>query len=432
MGDKLEQLVDSGEPKSIEDLEDIQLQGLKWTVKHVYNSSPFYRNRFDEARVKPGDIKSLEDLQRLPFTTANDLKEGYPFPLLSVPHEKVVRIHSSSGTTGKRKILAYTQKDIEDWTYFFSRCYKMAGVGPGDRVQIAVGYGLWTAGAGFQAACEAAGAMAIPVGPGNLDLQFQFLQDLQPTVLCCTSSMALLMAEEIDKRGLKNELSLRKVIQGSERSSAAMLKSIKDMMGLDHVFDITGMTELYGPGVGIDCMHHTGIHYWSDYFLVEFLDPDTLEPVGPGELGEMVVTTLRKEASPLIRYRTRDLTRKLEGPCPCGSIFPRHDKILGRSDDMFIYRGVNIYPGQIDEILSSIEGISSEYNIVLERRSGRDIMIVHVEREFDRDASWDEELEHEIQKRIKNEIMVTADIRIVDYASLPRSERKSKRLFDKR
>jgi len=432
MGEKIEQLLKTEEPKSVEELEAIQLQGLKWTVQHTYNSSPFYRKRFDKAGIKPEDIKSLDDLQRLPFTTAEDLKEGYPFPLLSVPYDKVVRIHSSSGTTGKRKILAYTQKDIADWTYFFSRCYKMAGVGPGDRVQIAVGYGLWTAGAGFQAACEAAGAMAIPVGPGNLDLQFQFLRDLKPTVFCCTSSMALLMAEEINKRGMSEGLSLKRVIQGSERSSVAMLKSIKDMMGLEHIFDITGMTELYGPGVGIDCIHHNGIHYWSDYFLIEFLNPDTLEPVAPGELGEMVVTTLRKEASPLIRYRTRDLTRKLEGPCPCGSIFPRHDRILGRSDDMFIYRGVNIYPGQIDEILSSIEGISSEYNIMLERKAGRDIMIVHVEREFDRDASWDEDLEHEIQKRIKNEIMVTADIRIVDYASLPRSERKSKRLFDKR
>ncbi len=432
MGEKLRSLMEREEPSSLEELEAIQLKGLKWTVDHAYNSSPFYRNRFKAAGVRPEDIKSLDDLHRLPFTTADDLKEGYPFPLLSVPHEKVVRIHSSSGTTGRRKILSYTQKDIDDWTHFFARCYKMAGVGPGDRVQIAVGYGLWTAGAGFQAACEAAGAMAIPVGPGNLDLQFQFLQDLRPTVLCCTSSMALLMAEEINKRGLRGDVSLRKVIQGSERSSPAMLRSIKEMMCLEHVFDITGMTELYGPGTGIDCPSHCGIHYWSDYFLFEFLDPDTLKPVEPGELGEIVVTTLRKEASPLIRYRTRDLTRAIEGQCPCGSIFPRHDKILGRSDDMFIYRGVNIYPGQIDEILSSIEGISSEYNIVLERREGRDVMIIHVERDFDQDSAWDEELEEQIKRRIKNEIMVTAEIRLVDYAALPRSERKSKRLFDKR
>ena len=432
MGEQLKKRPRMDEPESVEELEAIQLQGLKWTVNHVYDSSSFYRDRFDKAGVKPEDIKTLDDLRRLPFTTAEDLKEGYPFPLLSVADDKVVRIHSSSGTTGKRKVLAYTKNDIDDWTNFFARCYKMAGVGPGDRVQIAVGYGLWTAGAGFQAGCEAAGAMAIPVGPGNLDLQFQFLQDLRPTVLCCTASMALLMAEEIERRGLKDNLSLRKVIQGSERSSPAMLKTIKDIMGLEHIFDITGMTELYGPGVGIDCMHHTGIHYWSDYFLIEFLDPESLEPVAPGELGEMVVTTLRKEASPLIRYRTRDLTRRLEGSCPCGSIFPRHDKILGRSDDMFIYRGVNIYPGQIDEILSSIKGISSEYNIILERKAGRDMMIIHVERELRGEVALDGQIAQEIKTRIKNKIMVTPEVKLVDYASLPRSERKSKRLFDNR
>ncbi len=415
-----------------EELRKIQLEGLQWTVRHAYEGSEFYRRRLDEAGVRPEQIKTLDDIQRLPVTTANDLREGYPFPLLSVPHDRVVRIHSSSGTTGKRKILCYTRKDVEDWTSFFARCYEMAGVGPGDRVQIAVGYGLWTAGVSFQAACEAVGAMAIPVGPGNLDMQCQFLVDLQPNVICCTASMALLLAEEVERRNLRDRVRIRTVIQGSERCSEGMRRRIQELFGAEHIFDITGMTELYGPGAGIDCKRHTGIHYWADVYILEVLDPQTLKPVPEGEIGEMVVTTLRKEASPLIRYRTRDLTRAISGPCPCGSVFPRHDRILGRDDDMFIYRAVNIYPGQIDEILSEVPGVSSEYNIVLERKFGRDYMTIYVERDPAGDPLKDEQIEADIEHRIKSQIMVSAEVKVVDYASLPRSEKKSKRVFDKR
>ncbi len=415
-----------------QELRKLQLEGLQWTVRHVYEGSEFYRRRLDEAGVRPEQIKTLEDIQRLPVTTANDLREGYPFPLLSVPHDRVVRIHSSSGTTGKRKILCYTRKDVEDWTSFFARCYEMAGVGPGDRVQIAVGYGLWTAGVSFQAACEAVGAMAIPVGPGNLDMQCQFLVDLQPSVLCCTASMALLLAEEVERRNLRDRVRIHTVIQGSERCSEGMRRRIQELFGAKHIFDITGMTELYGPGAGIDCREHAGIHYWADIYILEILDPQTLKPVPEGEIGEMVVTTLRKEASPLIRYRTRDLTRAISGPCPCGSVFPRHDRILGRDDDMFIYRAVNIYPGQIDEILSEVPGVSSEYNIVLERKFGRDYMTVYVERDPTGDPLKDEQIEADIEHRIKSQIMVSAEVKVVDYASLPRSEKKSKRVFDKR
>ncbi len=419
-------------PETTEDLERLQLQGLRWTVEHAYNNNGFYRELLDGAGVVPADIKCLDDLRRLPFTTADDLRKGYPLPFLSVPEEEVVRIHSSSGTTGKRKILCYTRQDVLDWTDFFARCLEMAGVGLGDRVQIAVGYGLWTAGAGFQAACEKVGAMAIPIGPGNLGMQCQFLVDLQPSVLCCTSSMALLLAEEVHRRGIADKINIRRVIQGSERCSSAMCRAIKRLMGAEHVFDITGMTELYGPGAGIDCEHHSGVHYWADYYILEVLDPVTLEPVEQGQTGEMVVTTLRKEAAPLIRYRTRDLTRLLPGRCPCGSIYPRHDKILGRSDDMIIFRGVNIYPGQIDEILSAVEGVSSEYNITIDRRGGKDFMLVRVERAIEGDPSWDEETEAEIRRGIKEEIMVSAEVQIVDYATLPRSERKSRRVFDRR
>ncbi|MEW6486739.1 MAG: phenylacetate--CoA ligase [Thermodesulfobacteriota bacterium] len=409
-----------------------QLRGLQWSVAHAYRGSEFYRARLDAAGVRPEDIRTLEDVRRLPFTTADDLRAGYPFPLRSVPFERLVRIHSSSGTTGKRKVLCYTRKDVEDWTRFFARCYEMAGVGPGDRVQIAVGYGLWTAGVSFQAGCEAVGAMAIPVGPGNLDMQCQFLVDLEPTVICCTASMALLLAEEVERRGLRGKVRVRTVIQGSERCSDAMRRRILELLGAEHLYDITGMTELYGPGAGLDCAHHQGIHYWADYYLLELLDPESLQPVSDGEIGEMVVTTLAKEGSPLLRYRTRDLTRSLPGRCSCGSVLPRHDRLLGRSDDMIIFRAVNIYPGQLDELLSRVPGISSEYNIRLERRGGKDFMTVSVERDPTGTPEADAALAAEIERRIQSQILVSAEVKVVGYGELPRSERKSKRIYDER
>jgi phenylacetate-CoA ligase len=419
--------------KTKEELLDHQVEGLKWTVNHAYKGSSFYRKSLDEQGVKPEDIRSLDDLRRLPFTTAEDLRDGYPFPLLSVPFEEVVRIHASSGTTGKRKVLCYTQKDIDDWTHFFARCYEMAELTPKDRVQIAVGYGVWTAGISFQMGCEAFGAMAIPAGPGNLDMQCQFLIDFQTTVMVCTASMGLLMAEEVNRRGINDEIQLRKMIFGSERSSDAMRKRIKDLLGLDHLFDIPGMTELYGPGTGLDCSYHTGIHYWADYYILEIIDPETLKPVSDGKTGEMVVTTLRKEAAPLIRYRTRDLTRLITGDCPCGCILPRHDRLLGRSDDMIIFRAVNIYPGQVDHVLSGIEGIGSEFQIVLDRKEdGRDYMTLRVERGEGVEKSQDQDMSRMIGEEIKKQIMVSANIELVDYGFLPRSERKSKRVFDNR
>jgi phenylacetate-CoA ligase len=419
--------------KTHDELRKLQLKGLLWTVNHACNGSALYRQRFHEAGIKPKDIHTLDDLGRLPFTTADDLKEGYPFPLLSVPFDKVVRIHASSGTTGKRKVLCYSRKDIDDWTHFFARCYEMAQLTPEDRVQIAVGYGVWTAGISFQMGCEAFGAMAIPAGPGNLDMQCQFLIDFQTTVMVCTASMGLLLAEEVNRRGLRDKINLKKMIFGSERSSGAMRHRIQDLLGLEHMFDIPGMTELYGPGTGLDCIHHSGIHYWADYYLLEILDPDTLKPVPEGETGEMVVTTLEKEAVPLIRYRTRDLTRMVPGQCPCGSILPRHDRLLGRSDDMIIFRAVNVYPGQIDHVLSGIGGIGSEYQIILDRKGdGRDYMTLKVERDQDTGSGQDSELTKKITGEIKKQIMVSASIDLVEYGSLPRSERKSKRVFDNR
>ena len=418
---------------SLDELHAHQLEGLKWTVNHVYEGSEFYRQRLDAAGVQPADIRHLDDIRRLPFTSADDLREGYPFPLLSVPESEVVRIHASSGTTGKRKILSYTQKDIDDWIHFFARCYEMAELGSEDRVQIAVGYGVWTAGVGFQLGCERFGAMALPVGPGNVDMQCQFLVDLQASVMCCTASMGLLMAEEINRRNLKDQINLKKMIFGSERSSDAMRARIKELLGLEDMFDIPGMTELYGPGTGLDCTRHEGIHYWGDYYILEILDPETLEPVPAGEVGEMVVTTLCKEASPLIRYRTRDLTRAIERPCSCGCVLPLHDRLLGRSDDMIIYRAVNIYPGQIDEVLSTIPDAGCEYQVHVERKDdGRDYMTIHLECCEDFDPAKKPDLAEDVRNAIKKTIMVSCGVDVLDYCALPRSERKSKRFFDHR
>lgn len=410
-----------------------QLKGLQWTVAHAYNGSETYRAKLDAAGIRPEQIRSLDDLKNLPFTTADDLREGYPFPLRAVPFEKIVRIHSSSGTTGKRKNLCYTQKDVDDWCHFFARAYEMAGVTEADRVQIAVGYGVWTAGIGFQLGCEKVGAMALPVGPGNVEMQCQFLLDLQPTVLCCTASMGLLMAEEVNRRGIGGRIAIKKIIYGSERASVSMRRKISELFGGAELFDITGLTELYGPGTGIECPDHDCIHYWADYYILEIVNPDTLEAVPDGEWGEMVVTTLCKEAAPLIRYRTRDITRIIPGPCSCGSVMPRHSRIRGRTDDMFKFRAVNIYPSTIDAIISGIPDLGSEYQIHLTRdASERGVMRLVVERARNAGEEKNAVLSQELVQQIKKKVLITPVAEIVPYGSLPRSERKSKRVFDTR
>ncbi len=419
--------------KTKEELAAVQLAGLKWTVRHAFDGSLFYRQRLTDAGITPDRIQSLDDLKRLPFVTAQDLQANYPWPLLSVPMKQIVRLHASTGTTGKRKVLVYTAKDIDDWADMFARCYETAELSREDRVQICVGYGVWTAGVGFQLGCERFGALAIPAGPGNIDLQIQFLVDFQTTVLCCTASMALLLAEEIDKRRIRDRIRVKKVIFGAERSSDAMRSKVKMLTGADHVFDIPGLTEVYGPGTGLDCTFHAGIHYWADYYILEILNPDTLEEVAEGEVGEMVYTTLRKEGAPLIRYRSRDLTRAIPGQCPCGSPFPRHDRIVGRSDDMFIVRGVNIYPSHIDEILSREKGVGSEFQIHLDHyEDGKDYMVLKVERENGVKPEDDASLAAKIERAVRKETLVSGKVEIVDYQSLPRTERKAKRVFDHR
>ncbi|MDR3581492.1 MAG: phenylacetate--CoA ligase [Oryzomonas sp.] len=418
---------------TIEELPAYQLSGLQWTVRHAFTHSPFYRERLSAAGIGPEDIASLDDLRRLPFTTADDLAADYPFALRAADFGDLVRIHASSGTTGKRKVLCYTHKDVDDWQNMFARCYELAGLTRRDRVQIAVGYGLWTAGIGFQQACERFGALAVPVGPGNLELQIAFLIDLQSTVFCCTASMGLLLAEEVHRQGLRDRLSLKKIILGAERSSRATLDTMRECLGVEDIYDITGLTEVYGPGTGLSCRENNGIHYWADYYILEVLDPLTLEPVAPGEIGEMVFTTLCKEGAPLIRYRSRDLTRLLPGECPCGCIMPRHDRILGRSDDVVIFRGVNIYPGQVDEVLHRVQGIGSEYQVLFDHGpDGRDRMLVRVERALNGAAFLDEQVVKQVAGDIKHTMLVSCIVELLSPGTLPRSERKTRRIFDQR
>jgi phenylacetate-CoA ligase len=417
---------------SPEALSAIQTNGLNWTCRHAFAGNPVYRERLAAAGYEPGAELTLDDLSRLPLTTVEDLRQGYPLPLLCVPEEQVVRIHASSGTTGKRKILAYTQRDIDTWKDMFARCYELAGLTTLDRVQITVGYGLWTAGAGFQLGCEHFGAMAVPVGPGNMEIHLQLLEDMGITCLCSTASMALLMAEEVQKRDMRKRIKLRKIIFGAETHTDKMRRRFEKWLGIEESFDITGMTELYGPGAGLECSAHNGIHYWADKFILEVLDPVTLQPVAPGEVGEMVVTSLCKEAAPLIRYRTRDLTRLLPDPCPCGLSLPRHDRIVGRSDDMFVFRGVNIYPGQIASVLEEFKDVDSEFQIRLIRRDGRDQMVLKVERKPSAGSDLDQNLSEAISTSLRKHLLVRGWVEILPPGSLPRSCGKTKRVHDDR
>lgn len=327
-------------------------------------------------------------------------------------------------------MIPYTARDVDDWATMFARCYEFAGVTAKDRVQIAVAYGLWTAGSGFQAGAEKLGAMAIPMGPGNTEKQLQMMQDLGATVLTATSSYALLLAEEVRKRGLRDKLRLRKGIFGSERWSEKMRECIRRDLGIE-LYDIYGLTEIYGPGIGINCQKEHGIHYWDDFIYIEIIDPVTGLPVPDGETGEIVITTLVKEGAPLLRFRTRDLSRIIPEKCSCGSCFPRLDTIQGRSDDMFKVRGVNMFPRQVEEVLQSAGGLLSEYQIVITRdeQANKDRMTVTVEGEGGTDFAAAEE---RVRNLFKNRIGMTPDIRVVQEGTLARSEKKTKRVIDHR
>lgn len=411
--------------------EEDTLAKLKDLLKRVVQGSPFYQKKFREANVDIEKIKSLEDLKLLPFTHKEELRDAYPLGLQAVPDSAVVRIHSSSGTTGKPVIIPYTRNDVDTWAELMMRCYMLAGLTNQDRIQITPGYGLWTAGIGFQLGAERLGAMAIPTGPGNTEKQLEMLVDLRTTALASTSSYALLLAEEIEKRGLKDRIHLRTGVIGSERWSEKMRSRIENELGIE-TFDIYGLTEIYGPGIALDCSYHEGMHYWSDNLLFEIIDPITGEQLPDGTLGELVITTLTKEGAPLIRYRTRDLTRIIPGLCKCGCPFPRIDRILGRSDDRIKFKAVNIYPGQIEDIIQKVPGVSSEYQILLTRKDGRDSMTFRVEIEGAEDPAKKAKTEKALGKAFKDFIGVTVDIMGVKLGELPRSMKKTKRVIDER
>lgn len=362
------------------------------------------------------------------FSEKNDLREAYPLGLMTAPEEEIVRIHSSSGTTGLPVIIPYTAKDVEDWAVMFKRCYEMAGITNLDRIQITPGYGLWTAGIGFQNGAEKLGAMVIPMGPGNTDKQLQMMLDMKSTVLCSTSSYALLLAEEIKKRGIQDQIHLKKGVIGSERWGEKMRKRISEELGIE-LYDIYGLTEIYGPGIGISCKEDNGMHYWGDYIYIEIIDPVTLEPLPDGELGEVVITTLVKEGAPLIRYRTHDLSRILPGECACGSKYPRLDVIMGRTDDMMKIKGVNVFPSQIEEILKDFPEVSSEYQIRISHLDGKDTMRIYVETNGSVDFL---DLAKRIAVTVKSRIGFTPLVKVVELGLLPRSEKKSKRVIDER
>ena len=394
-----------------------QLKLVNDRIDALEAANSFYGKKLEEAGIN--HVSSPEEFEKLPFSEKDDLREAYPLGLMTAPQEEIVRIHSSSGTTGTPVIIPYTKKDVDDWATMFARCYAMAGITNKDVIQITPGYGLWTAGIGFQAGCEKLGAMCVPMGPGNTDKQLQMMQDMGSTVLCATSSYALLLAEEIEKRGIKDKIHLKKGVIGSERWGQKMRERISTELGIE-LYDIYGLTEIYGPGIGINCKHDTGMHYWDDFIYLEIIDPQTLRPVPDGEW---------EEGAPLIRYRTHDLSRIIPGECPCGSKFPRLDVIGGRTDDMMKIKGVNVFPKQIEEILAEFPELSSEYQIRISHLDGKDTMRIYVETNGSVDFL---DMAKRVATRVKSRIGFTPLVKVVEIGLLPRSEKKSKRVIDER
>ncbi|MBQ4257277.1 MAG: phenylacetate--CoA ligase [Oscillospiraceae bacterium] len=403
-----------------------QLAQVNDRIKALINADSFYGKKLKEAGIT--EVRTPEDFESLPFSEKKDLRDAYPLGLMTAPEEEIVRIHSSSGTTGKPVIIPYTKKDVEDWATMFARCYETAGITSKDRIHITPGYGLWTAGIGFQAGCEKLGAMAVPMGPGNTDKQLEMMTALKSTVLCATSSYALLLAEEIAKRGIKDQIHLKKGVIGSERWSQKMRDRISNELGIE-LYDIYGLTEIYGPGIGINCEHNTGMHIWDDFIYLEIIDPVTGKNVPDGEQGEIVITTLVKEGAPLIRYRTHDLSRIIPGKCPCGREYPRIDVIAGRTDDMMKIKGVNVFPSQIEEVLGTFPEISSEYQIRISHLDGKDTMRIYVETTGDNSFA---DLSERIAAKIKSAIGFTPIVKVVEIGVLPRSMKKTARVIDER
>ena len=403
-----------------------QLELVNSRIAALEKAGSFYGKKLQAAGISK--LESPEDFKKLPFSEKSDLREAYPLGLMTAPEEEIVRIHSSSGTTGTPVIIPYTAKDVDDWAIMFARCYETAGITNMDRIQITPGYGLWTAGIGFQNGAEKLGAMVIPMGPGNTDKQLQMMKDMESTVICATSSYALLLAEEIQKRGIRDKIKLKKGVIGSERWSQKMRDRISTELGIE-LYDIYGLTEIYGPGIGINCPGGEGMHYWDDFLYLEIIDPVTGENVPDGEYGEIVITTLVKEGAPLIRYRTHDLSRIIPEKCSCGRCYPRIDTIMGRTDDMMKIKGVNVFPSQIEEILGSFKEISSEYQIRISHLEGKDTMRIYVETTGEYDFA---EVAERIAAKVKSRIGFTPIVKVVEVGVLPRSEKKTARVIDER
>ena len=423
------------ETMSREDLEALQLERLQALVKRVYEKIPFYKESFDKAGISPEDIKSLADLTKLPFTVKQDMRDAYPFGLFAVPRKEVVRVHCSSGTTGTATVVGYTQKDLENWGDCFARALYGAGCGPDSTLQIAYGYGLFTGGLGAHNGGERAGCTVLPMSTGNTKRQVRLMKDFDVDCLCCTPSYALFIAEVAEEEGYDiREFPIHAGILGAEPCSEATRAEIEQKMGIQF-YDIYGLSEVMGPGVACECEKQHGLHVCEDQFIIEILDPKTLQPVPDGEWGEVVFTTLCKECSPLVRYRTRDISRILVGECGCGRTFRRMDRIAGRTDDMMILRGVNVFPSQIEEEIVLFPEIAPQYQLILTTKGTLDHAELRVETvpEFPFDEIRRlEKLKKDLQKALKENLQIAVDVKIVEPKTIERAEGKAKRIIDMR
>lgn len=418
-------------------LEGVQFERLQSTLSRVARNVPLYRKRFEEMGFDPDDFRSLDDLSRLPFTTKSDLRENYPYGLFAVPLREVVRLQASSGTTGKPTVVGYTKNDVKRWAGLTARLLMAAGATRDDVVQVALNYGLFTGGLGFHYGCEALGASVIPASSGGTRRQVMIMQDYRTTALVCTPSYALHLADVMDEMGLNpTSLSLRWGLFGAEPWTEEMRREIEHRLHLTAT-DNYGISEVMGPGVAGECLEKNGLHVNEDHFLMEILDPASGKPVAPGEVGELVLTTLTKEAFPVIRYRTGDLTRLLDGDCPCGRTSRRIGRIIGRTDDMITVRGINVFPSQVEAILLQVEGAEPHYQIILERDASHlDIATVLVEAEEEAIVSGSiaaqQEIIRKIERGLSSELGVSFKVRLVEPRSIPRSEGKAQRVLDKR
>ncbi len=419
-----------------EAIESLQLKRLQQTVQRVYATVPFYREGLRNAGVTPEMIRSLDDLRRLPFTLKQDMRDNYPYGLFAVPLEQIVRIHASSGTTGKPTVVGYTRRDIENWAEMMARSFVAAGVHKGDVIHNAYGYGLFTGGLGAHYGAERLGASVIPMSGGNSKKQIMIMQDFGSTVLTCTPSYSLYLAEVAEEEGIDiRQLKLRVGIFGAEPWTDAIRAEIEEKLCIKAI-DIYGLSEILGPGVGIECIEaQKGLHIWEDHFIPEIIDPDTGEVLPPGEQGELVITTITKEGIPMIRYRTRDITRIIPEPCICGRTHVRLGRMSGRSDDMLIIRGVNVFPSQIESILVTVEGIEPHYQLIVDREENLDTLEVQVEvneKTFSDEIKVLQELSARIRKEIKDLLGVTCKVRLVEPKTITRSEGKAQRVIDRR